>query len=354
MRTDELERWLLNLLRLSLLIILWTAITPSYANNEERGRVIYLRGSVTATNTHGVPRLLRQDSRVKPGDEIETGPKAVIQLVFPDGAMLQIKRSSKVVIEAYHYNAKDPDKDKTIFKAIKGSFRSLTGALGKRNPDKVKYKTPVATIGIRGTAVEIGTDDQGLSFANFDFGQGVISTKANRSALKSGQNATIRTRTDQIQTGDLQRTADDPASVAKTIVGSEHKGGISNAEAICDKLSPEEIFLLVAIQRHVPEFKTSDLMASIEGLAGCLSIDIASPMLTVSSAVYPESADKLLGSAVKGGFNMSLALDGVLRGMDNAESGMVERVIIDAVKKGISKDEAHRMVTGLREDGLCR
>ena len=48
-------------------------------------RVAFARGTVTATeSTINVPRLLQRDSRVEVGEVIETGPKGLVQLVFPD------------------------------------------------------------------------------------------------------------------------------------------------------------------------------------------------------------------------------------------------------------------------------
>jgi hypothetical protein len=42
-----------------------------------------------------------------------------------------------------------------VFNLLKGGFRAVTGAIGKRNHSSVTYKTAVATIGIRGTDFEV-------------------------------------------------------------------------------------------------------------------------------------------------------------------------------------------------------
>ncbi len=60
----------------SLIIVGLLFITASAFADDNRGRVMYIRGSVTAIDgTTGVPRILRADSRVRLGEMIETGPE---------------------------------------------------------------------------------------------------------------------------------------------------------------------------------------------------------------------------------------------------------------------------------------
>ena len=54
-------------------------------------RVAFVRGTVTATDKSiNLPRLLQRDSRVEVGEIFDTGPKGLVQLVFPDSSMLYI------------------------------------------------------------------------------------------------------------------------------------------------------------------------------------------------------------------------------------------------------------------------
>ena len=41
--------------------------------------------------------------------------------------------------------------DNVVLSLLKGGMRSITGLLARRNPDRVKFAVPTATIGIRGT-----------------------------------------------------------------------------------------------------------------------------------------------------------------------------------------------------------
>ena len=65
-------------------------------------RVAFVRGTVTATDKSiNLPRLLQRDSRVEVGEIIDTGPKGLVQLVFPDSSMLYIKANSSVKPVSY-------------------------------------------------------------------------------------------------------------------------------------------------------------------------------------------------------------------------------------------------------------
>ena len=65
---------IISSLLLFLLLVLGDA---SYAD-DNRGRITYLRGAVTAIDDTGVPRILRADSRIRLGEIVETGPNSVL------------------------------------------------------------------------------------------------------------------------------------------------------------------------------------------------------------------------------------------------------------------------------------
>jgi hypothetical protein len=122
----------------NLVIIGLLFVTAVAFADDNRGRVMYIRGSVTAMDgTTGVPRILRADSRVRLGEVIETGPKSVVQIVFPDRSMLHVKSDSKIKVEEFNFTRAKPEDDGMVVNIFKGGMRSLTGLVGKRNPDLV-------------------------------------------------------------------------------------------------------------------------------------------------------------------------------------------------------------------------
>jgi len=340
----------INSLLLFLLLILGGA---SYAD-DNRGRITYLRGAVTAIDDTGVPRILRADSRIRLGEIVETGPKSVVQIVFPDRSMMHLKPNTKLTVEAFNFTKSKPDDDGVVVNIVKGSMRSLTGLVGKRNPGKVKYKTPVATIGIRGTVIEIDQAKGGPTTAIFDLGQGYI-TSGNQAdvALKAGESGQVEKQGQTPQKSVYQRPANDPASLAIKLAAATDAQISAETTIVCAELDSADALLMVAIEQKVPAVKTDNIKSTIQGLSTCLPVDITSTMLLMSTYLDPDIAAELLDSAVRGGVNVAIALESVLRGMEHAPNESIQGVVSAAIEMGLSKDDAKNILNNLTEDGMC-
>ena len=114
------------------------------------GKVDAVVGQVTVAGADGAIRTLDKDAPVFSGDIISTGPNSRVRLVFSDEGVIFLRPSTRFVIDSYKHSG-DKQQDESKFSLVKGGFRSVTGAIGQANKDKVKIETPVATIGIRGT-----------------------------------------------------------------------------------------------------------------------------------------------------------------------------------------------------------
>ena len=340
----------------SLIIVGLLFITASAFADDNRGRVMYIRGSVTAIDgTTGVPRILRADSRVRLGEMIETGPKSVVQIVFPDRSMLHVKSDSKIKVAEFNFTRAKPEDDDMVVNIFKGGMRSLTGLVGKRNPDKVRYKTPVATIGIRGTILEISQAKSGSFQTIFDYGGGYVLT-ADQTRLLLGAREAGEVNADG--SGNVKipypRTEDDPALLAAKLAGSTHEQTIDATSDICRELGSDQVLLMVAIEQAVPG-DADNLTSTIEGLTSCLPVEIAATMLTTTSFIDPDGASDLFGSAIKGGANVAIAMESVLRGMSNASPDKIQSVIRSAINDhGLSAKDANNILSNLADDGVCR
>lgn len=114
------------------------------------GSTIFVSGKVTATNPAGEVRELKGKDKIYSGDLLETR-KGRIQIKFLDGAFMSVQPNSRFQIEDYNYANQSDGSEKAVYNLFKGGMRAFTGAIGKKHPDAYKVKTPVATIGIRGT-----------------------------------------------------------------------------------------------------------------------------------------------------------------------------------------------------------
>jgi hypothetical protein len=97
--------------------------------------------------------MLAVKSEVREGDTLLTEKDTFARIKFVDGGEVVLRPETVFKVDAYAYRpvAEPEHKDNILFSLVKGGLRSVTGLLGKRNPDAFKMNTATATIGIRGT-----------------------------------------------------------------------------------------------------------------------------------------------------------------------------------------------------------
>ena len=130
-----------------LLVVGLLAGLPAQAQ-QVAGQVERQKGTASRSAAAGIIDLA-MGARVYVGDEIRTGPGARLQVRFDDESMLTLGENARITIDQFVYA---PSGDSSQALAIaQGVFRFATGQIGKLMPRDVAFKTPVATVGIRGT-----------------------------------------------------------------------------------------------------------------------------------------------------------------------------------------------------------
>lgn len=116
------------------------------------GRVLIAVGDVSAVRD-GVSIRLAKDSPIESGDTVVTGATSNAQLRFTDGSIVALRPETQFRIESYNFRAADAgaNENRGFFGLLKGGLRTVTGLIGKKDREAYSMKTPVATIGIRGT-----------------------------------------------------------------------------------------------------------------------------------------------------------------------------------------------------------
>lgn len=128
--------------------------TVASANQTEAGKVIFIFGQAWKHSLDGGKHSLRRGMAVNVGETIETSSNGQVQVRMKDNGLVAIRPGSSFKIQAFKYSGArgaGSSEDKSYFQLLKGGFRSITGAVGQRNKKAYRVKTPVATIGIRGT-----------------------------------------------------------------------------------------------------------------------------------------------------------------------------------------------------------
>ena len=102
------------------------------------------------------PTLVVVGMLVKESDALLLSPNAEVLVQFDDGAKMVVRGDSQVLFRKLVENGLLDARQKTL-QIIKGGLRYLSGALTIRK--RVAFETLSATVGIRGTDIEIAVSD---------------------------------------------------------------------------------------------------------------------------------------------------------------------------------------------------
>ena len=83
------------------------------------------------------------------------GAAATTILAFHDDSRLTLGSTTRFRVDSYVFDEKNASKGRSFVSLLRGSMRAATGLIGKENKSNVGYTTPTATIGIRGTGLDL-------------------------------------------------------------------------------------------------------------------------------------------------------------------------------------------------------
>ncbi len=112
------------------------------------GTVAESNGDVIAVDRRKVSRKLKKGAPVYLGDKVITGEAGSVRLRMIDDAVLDLRCFSIMVIEEYALNTSNR---RSILNLLQGSLKKVTGQIGKKTEDIYELRTPVASVGVRGT-----------------------------------------------------------------------------------------------------------------------------------------------------------------------------------------------------------
>jgi hypothetical protein len=117
------------------------------------GTVEKLSGTVTLTRTDGTSVQASKGTSIFSGDVIKTEADANIGIKFVDETSFSLGESGRMVIDEMIYDPSNNSNSSSSFSVVKGVFSFVSGQIAKSGDDAMVIKTPVASIGIRGTTV---------------------------------------------------------------------------------------------------------------------------------------------------------------------------------------------------------
>lgn len=124
--------------------------SPAFAQDRPAaGTIDFVEGDAMIETKDKQSRIAKLADAVYAGETITTFPAAELHLKMADGGYLSLRESTKITLTEYVANGGDGDR--SLIDLAKGAFRSITGWIGKYRRDAYKVRTPIVTIGVRGT-----------------------------------------------------------------------------------------------------------------------------------------------------------------------------------------------------------
>lgn len=153
-------------------------------------KVVSAQGELSALDGDGARRSLVPGGSIYPGETLETktGAKAVI--AFRDDSRMTLGSATRFRVDSFVFDDKNPKEGRFLVSLLSGSLRALTGLIGKSNNRNVRFSTTTATVGIRGTGLDLdcGTDAK-VEACNFYTWLGTIEVTQNGQSAMQVLNA---------------------------------------------------------------------------------------------------------------------------------------------------------------------
>ena len=138
----------------------YAAADGSVAEAQPIGTVQSAVGEITAIRADGSRVTLNQGDPVYQGDVIETAGEGVVGITFIDDTTFSLGEGGRMVLDELIYDA-ETNEGSSAISVVQGVFSFVSGAIAKSGPDAMTIRTPVATIGIRGTKVAVKAGAEG-------------------------------------------------------------------------------------------------------------------------------------------------------------------------------------------------
>ena len=111
-------------------------------------------GSATAIR-NGVSIILHQGDNVEKGDVVQSGSDSTLGVTFIDGTVFGLSSNARMVLNEMVYDPNGSN-NSSLISLVAGTISFVAGETAKHGD--MKIDTPVATMGIRGTAVLVEID----------------------------------------------------------------------------------------------------------------------------------------------------------------------------------------------------
>ena len=126
---------------------------------QEAGTMTRVSGKATVTSLENATREAKANDPVSVGEIVTTDTGAEVLIRFKDNSTMIVRSASKLKISQFRFEKKATDTSQTSL--LSGTLRAVSGQIAKAQQSNVKYDAGAATIGIRGTDIEVAIVPEG-------------------------------------------------------------------------------------------------------------------------------------------------------------------------------------------------
>ncbi len=127
-------------------------------------KVVSVDGQMSAVDSTGQRRMLVGGGSVYPGDLVETAGSTKAVLAFRDDSRVTLGATTRFRVDNFVYDDQNPGEGRFLVSLLRGSVRALTGLIGKANTRNVGFTTATATVGIRGTGLDMDCSETSCAY----------------------------------------------------------------------------------------------------------------------------------------------------------------------------------------------
>lgn len=133
-------------------------------------------------------RAVTMGDTFEPGATFRTGANGKAVLKFEDGQIVTLNPDSAFRVERYSFNVNNPKAGNSALRLLRGALRFVTGIIGSTNHNNIRLAAGTATIGVRGTDVNVLIDQTTQAvLAMIAAGTVVLETPGGTTAIGVGQ-----------------------------------------------------------------------------------------------------------------------------------------------------------------------
>jgi hypothetical protein len=290
------------------------ATHPARADIAKAGAAAVVKGPSVTGLVGAETNVIIVGKDIFADEVVNTDGASATELMFLDQTNLTITPGSSVKIDKFVF---DPNgkKGAVVFNVARGSLRFVTGS---QDPTEYQIKTPVATIGVRGTIVNFITTADGLAVQLEDGSAAVIGDNGKLTPMTPatqlavfGKNGVVATATSGNLTAAVTALLSSSTNKATTaaallVVAGNAKGATADAAARAvassiagSGISPKAITAAIAIAITTaidPAAAAADIASSAASLPDDLAAAVGSGFASAAASlaqIDPDASNRI-------------------------------------------------------------